>query len=206
VRGGSEFGVKVLNGSFADSFGESLDLPDWAEFLDIENDGGRPLRCQVGFAETIIARTGMRIPIATPSNVRITVDTDENAGVSGSLARVIYMSAAVALLVPPPSREPTRVFQQRETVVQAAATQLISVRTGILKASVRFPTLNGTATGQIFIADTATKCTAALGVELLPGDAFEDWVGPLFVFRPAIAANGELDVTQAVKELGAFAS
>lgn len=203
-RLGGEYRLFTFNGApNAQSFGETLDLPSWADFIDIENDGGRPLLCDVGNGEAIAARTGMRIPLGSRS-IRITVDNDANAPLTNARARIACLSERVAQLTPPPSDKPNRVFQQRETVVQAGAARLVTYREGIRLASVRFPTVNGTAVGQIFIADTIAKCSVALGIELLPGDAFEDWTGPLFVFRPAAASNGELDVTQAVKDLGGF--
>lgn len=202
MKPGSGFLPITLN-TASTMFGETHDLPSWAAFLDIENDGGRPLLCDVGYGELIAARTGQRIPIGARS-IRITVDSGRNASVSGALARVIVISQDLADRMPPPSDKPNRVFQQRETVIQAAAARLISFRDGVRFASVRFPTVNGTAVGQIFLADTQAKATAAAGIELLPGESFEEWDGPLWVFRPAAAANGELDVIQAVKEFGAF--
>lgn len=181
------------------TFGNSHTLPSWADFVEVENDGGRPLVVHFGGAEPIKLRTGARIPLITGA-LRCTRDTTENTSFAPR-ARVAILSSQAALITPPPLRQETRPFQTRETVVQAAAAREITKRAGILVGDLR-----ALQAGQAFyVAETQAKATAALGIEMNPGDIINEWDGPLWVFNPA-GVNSDFDWVQHVKEMGDFSA
>ena len=179
--------------------GHSLNVPDWADFLEVVNDGGRPVIVHFGGAVPVTVRTGARLPLLSRS-LRCLRDASESAYVTGGAFFVAVLSSKVAEVCPPPLRAATRFLQTREVIVQANPARLVTYREGHIESDLRSLQGNGQA---FYVADTEAKATAALGIEMQPGDIINAWVGPLWVFNPA-GVNVSFDHAQRVKDTGGF--
>lgn len=161
--------------TYGPSLGHSMIVPAWVEYVDIVNDGGRPLNVSAGDSPQI-CRTGARVSMHGRS-LRITIDTDLNAQFpSTAMPRIAFLSADAARVTPPPPLNlATEKTERDEVVVNGAGARLVVYPSGTIGASVK-----NKSAGSAWVGSTAAQATAKI-VEILGGESIE-WEGPAFVF------------------------
>lgn len=162
-----------------------IQAPSWADYVDILNDGGTPVRVrQGGYARPV--RSGARVPLRSRSFNVFRDDSDQSFVPSGSNPVIALLSSAIAAVTPPPSGEPTELDGQEENVINGAAARIVNWPFGTRALAIK-----NKSAGTVHVGSTEAEATAAV-TPLDPGESIE-WEGPLFVINTS-GANRLLSV------------